>query len=127
MVDNGIHLGALANIVTMSFGLSGRFSRLQREKDQAQAEALEATRRMNESLEAEVAARTAELTTEVRRRGQLEEELRRALEVELAARETQRDFVAMVSHEFRSPLSVIDTAAQRHSGCWPAPTSRGRR
>jgi len=113
LVDNGIHLGALANIVTMSYGLSGRFSRLKREKDQAQAEALEATRRLNDSLEAEVATRTVELTTEVRRRGQLEEELRRALEVELAARETQRDFVAMVSHEFRSPLSIIDTAAQR--------------
>ncbi len=113
LADNGIYAGAFANLVTMSFGLSGRFSRLKREKERAQTEALEATRRLNESLEADVAARTLELSEEVRRRGQLEEELRRALEVERAARETQRDFVAMVSHEFRSPLSVIDVAVQR--------------
>ncbi len=111
--DIGVHVGALANIVTMSFGLSERFSRLKREKDRAQAEALEATRRLAESLESEVAARTVELTKEVRRRGELEEKLQRALEVERAAREVQRDFVGMVSHEFRTPLSIIDAAAQQ--------------
>ncbi len=112
LADHGIHAGALANFVTVSLGLTGRFDRLKKEAARAQAEALEATRRLNDSLEAEVAARTAELTEEVRRRSALEEELRRALGVEREARAIQRDFVAMVSHEFRSPLTVIGGEAQ---------------
>lgn len=34
-------------------------------------------------------------------------------EVERQALATQRQFVAMLSHEFRTPLAIIDTAAQR--------------
>jgi len=112
LADHGIHAGALANFVTVSVGLTGRFGRLKEAAARAQAEALEATRRLAESLEEEVAARTTELTEEVRRRGALEEELRRALGVEREARAIQRDFVAMVSHEFRSPLAVIGGEAQ---------------
>ncbi len=113
LADNGIHAGALANILTLSIGLSARFARLKRKAARAQAEALEATRRLAESLEAEVAAQTVELRQEVRRRSVLEEELRRSLDVERSAREVQHDFVAMVSHEFRAPLTNIDMAAQR--------------
>ncbi len=39
--------------------------------------------------------------------------LKVALVVEQSARQQQRDFVAMVSHEFRTPLAIISTSAQQ--------------
>lgn len=63
-----------------------------------------------------------ELRQETGRREELEEGLRgmfervrQALEVEKVAREQQRMFVSMVSHEFRTPLTIIDTIVQRMS------------
>lgn len=44
------------------------------------------------------------------------EVIRAALERERAAAEQQRDFVGMVSHEFRTPLAIIDSAAEILSG-----------
>lgn len=44
------------------------------------------------------------------------EVIRAALERERAAAKQQRDFVAMVSHEFRTPLAIIDGAAEILSG-----------
>ncbi|CAO3426153.1 ATP-binding protein [Azospirillum doebereinerae] len=56
---------------------------------------------------------------DISRRRQLEQELTKAREVaeaalglERAASETQRQFLAMISHEFRTPLSVIAVAVQ---------------
>jgi signal transduction histidine kinase len=41
------------------------------------------------------------------------EELETALAAEKALNKLQRDFVSMVSHEFRTPLAIIDGTAQR--------------
>ncbi|WP_376968011.1 ATP-binding protein (plasmid) [Azospirillum sp. A26] len=56
---------------------------------------------------------------DISRRRQLEQELTKAKEMaetvaglERAARATQRQFLAMISHEFRTPLTVIAMAAQ---------------
>jgi len=57
-------------------------------------------------LEALVAERTTETKIQARR-------LQMALAQEKKQNETQREFVAMVSHEFRTPLSIIDGTAQR--------------
>lgn len=56
---------------------------------------------------------------DISRRRQLEQELVKAKEMaeaaaglERAARDAQRQFLAMISHEFRTPLAVISTATQ---------------
>ena len=50
--------------------------------------------------------------------------LRIALQVEQTARQEQRDFVALVSHEFRTPLAIIDTSAQQLASHLGAPPER---
>lgn len=49
-------------------------------------------------------------TEELRRKA---EELRRSLEKEQELNTLQRQFVSMASHEFRTPLAIIDSSAQK--------------
>ncbi len=67
---------------------------------------------LNRSLEQRVEERTTELATNQRALIVAKERVERALESELAARDNQRQFLGMVSHEFRTPLAIIDSAAQ---------------
>lgn len=67
---------------------------------------------LNRSLEHRVEARTAELATNQRALILAKERAERALERELGAKENQSQFLGMVSHEFRTPLAIIDSAAQ---------------
>ncbi len=57
-------------------------------------------------LEEKVAERTAEVQRQA-------EQLAQALEKERELNTLQRDFVSLVSHEFRTPLTIIDAAARR--------------
>ena len=64
--------------------------------------------------------RTVLLVDEISRREALENDLRRALAVEQLAWQQQQDFVAMVSHEFRTPLAIINTSVHHVAQCLDA-------
>lgn len=113
VTQNAAALGALVHMVAMSVRLSQGYERLRREKDAAQAHVVQLIGRQNERLEQEVRRRTADLRQEIARRECLEMELRAALAAERSAKQSQLDFVAMVSHEFRTPLAIINTTAQQ--------------
>jgi signal transduction histidine kinase len=63
-------------------------------------------------LRRQVAQRTAELRAEVSRRQQAQAELDDALQAERELSEFRSRFVSLVSHEFRTPLGVILSAAE---------------
>ncbi|PWC32517.1 DUF3369 domain-containing protein [Azospirillum sp. TSO35-2] len=67
---------------------------------------------LNRSLEHRVEERTTELAANQKALILAKERVERALERELLARDSQRQFLGMVSHEFRTPLAIIDSAAQ---------------
>lgn len=111
--EHAAALGTLIHMGMMSLSINVHYRRLKAEKAQAQAALVEAALAHSQQLEQRVAERTAELFAQVQRREALEQELRAALAVERGIREEQREFVAMVSHEFRTPLAIINTSAQQ--------------
>ena len=52
------------------------------------------------------------VVTDISKRKQAEEELRRALERERELNQLKSNFVSMVSHEFRTPLGIIQSSAE---------------
>jgi len=99
------HVGILMLLLVINFALSRRYQELRREKEAAQALALQIARDAERELEAKVASRTAELRNAV-------SQVEASLAAERRAQEEQRQFLATVSHELRTPVAVIDAAAQ---------------
>jgi len=106
-------IGSILHMVLMSLRLISRYDGLRREKEAAQLAAVKAVHDMNEDLEKKVAQRTSDLCKEIERRTVLEGELRVFLDAERQMNEVRQEFVAMVSHEFNTPLAIIDTTAQQ--------------
>jgi signal transduction histidine kinase len=115
--EYGIQIGSLVHMVVMSLGITGRYNQIRRDMLAAQAA-------LNQSLEGQVSERTAKLVAEIARREQQEIETRRALDVEVQARLEQHNFVAMVSHEFRTPLAIINTVTQQLAHQLDAPRDK---
>lgn len=113
ITQNATALGTLVHMVVMSMRLSEGYDRMRREKEAAQQRVLTLASQQNELLEQEVLRRTDDLRQEIERREYLEVELRSALETERLTRQSQLDFIAMISHEFRTPLAIINTTAQQ--------------
>ena len=105
LAEHGLLLGAFVHFCLMNLPLAERHSRLKRERDQAMAHALDLSVQNERELEGRVETRTREVR---------EEQARTALALarERQAATEQREFISMVSHEFRTPLAIIDGAAQ---------------
>lgn len=130
---NALQIGSAIEMVLMSFAIADRFHILRVEMLSAQSKALSIQEKLVESLkknekilEDTVAQRTTELQSvnknlqvtlldlrEVQKK-LMESEKKAKLGEEYAkkALDEQRQFIAMVSHEFRTPLAIIDSANQ---------------
>jgi two-component system, sensor histidine kinase LadS len=110
---NVFYWGSLIHMLGMSMRMYFQFTLLRKQVADAKDLAVQTIRKRNEGLEAEVTARTVELQHQIAQRTQLADDLRTALTTERRIREEQRSFVAMVSHEFRTPLAIINVTAQQ--------------
>lgn len=125
--DHAVMIGTMLHMGIMSLRIISHYNKLKRDKAEAQHQAAELMLMQNARLESLVQARTRELNEELRRRERLEQELRVALTQEQRMREEQSDFVAMVSHEFRTPLAIIATSAQQMGRQLDAPLEKNQR
>ena len=125
--EHAVAVGTLLHMALMSLRIISHYNRLKRDKERAQAINAMMVQQQKAQLESLVAIRTAELREEIERRAQLELELRLALEQEQRMRAEQFDFVAMVSHEFRTPLAIINTSAQQLGKHLDAPVEKSLR
>jgi signal transduction histidine kinase len=112
-------LGLTLHLLLLTFSFAQRVHRLEKERQEAQQLALDASRQAEASLERKVRQRTHELGEEIAQRQATEQMLRenkaqleQALATEQQMREEQREFVMMVSHEFRTPLAIIHASGQ---------------
>lgn len=103
--EYGVQIGAFFHICLMTLPQAHLVRRMKRERDAALRASLEAAEHHAQNLEGEVEARTAELRAQQALTAQ-------ALGQERTVVNEQRHFLHMVSHEFRTPLAVIDGAAQ---------------
>lgn len=118
-------LGTMLHMLLLSLYIVGRHERQRRIRERQQANlAADLARQHSHRLEKEVALRTAEMQNEIERRVELEGELRTSLDKERQVFAEQRDFVAMVSHEFRTPLAIITTSAQQLGRNLAAPAEK---
>lgn len=106
-------------VLLLTAGMAWRVRFLQEQRLTWHETSLELSRKMERMLESRVLERTARLQQEVavreateRELRQREAELREALVARKAEADRQRRFNALISHEFRTPLAVIDSAAQ---------------
>ncbi|MBN9410440.1 MAG: sensor histidine kinase [Burkholderiales bacterium] len=112
LADPLMRVGVVLHLVLLNIALVYRVRRADLAARRQRQEALAASLEAERVLESRVAQRTLSLQTEVERRTVLEQQLRAALDTEKQALAQQRRFVAMVSHEFRTPLAVIHAATQ---------------
>ncbi|WP_455186334.1 sensor histidine kinase [Azospirillum palustre] len=102
-VEYGNMAGALFHMLLMTLSLAQRVKQAERDWREAQQAALAAARDAEEHAQTLAAGRTQQLMEATR---QLEE----ALMAERKAARDRTQFVDMISHEYRTPLSVISAS-----------------
>ncbi len=124
MLTVGAHL---LQMVFMGTGLAFRTLSRQQKKTLAQVARLSRARALSRRLDAQVDERTRLLREEISERQRTERLLlQREAQLKLSLTDKQRDldeqrrFVAMLSHELRTPMAVIDSASQMLSLRLPA-------
>lgn len=115
-------VGTLVHLVLLSAAVAQRARQAERKLSEEKDRVLALSRSAEQELALKVSVRTAALAEsnaalkdEVERRHLLELKLRQSLDSVNDALAQQRDFVALVSHEFRAPLAVIAAAADNLS------------
>lgn len=115
-------VGILIHLVLLSAAVARRAQLAERglsaEKDRVIALSQSAERELTVKVRertAELAERNATLNSEIDRRHLLEAKLRRSLDQVNDALAQQRNFLTVVSHDFRAPLAVIAAAAENLS------------
>lgn len=96
-IDLIVQVSGLGQVVLITVGLVNQAASERARKAATQAELLDSARRDEREMARRVEERTAELRAALDTQGRLMRE--------------QRNFLAMVSHEFRTPISVITAAA----------------
>lgn len=122
-------VGILIHLVLLSAAVARRAQLAERslsaEKDRVIALSRSAERELTAKVRertAELAERNATLNAEIDRRHLLEAKLRRSLDQVNDALAQQRNFVTLVSHDFRGPLAVIAAAAENIAHSVPGST-----
>jgi signal transduction histidine kinase len=105
LVEHGLHIGAIFHFCLMNLPLADRLAGIKRERDEVILAAQQAGEEHRQELEHRVDQRTLKLQ-------QAKAQAEAALDQERQVVAEQRQFLSMVSHEFRTPLAVIDGAAQ---------------
>jgi two-component system, sensor histidine kinase LadS len=113
LLEYGTETATLVHLIMFPALLIHRTWRIEREKELAWTREKMEAQRIEHKLEERVTQRTAELQREIQTRSVLQEQLEEALNTERSSLARQRQLVAMLSHEFRTPLAIIDAAAQR--------------
>ncbi|HEY9216358.1 MAG TPA: sensor histidine kinase [Ancylobacter sp.] len=114
--------GTVIHLILLSAAIAKRTQLAERSLSEEKDRVIAMSRSVERELATKVRERTAELAdrnaslkAEVDRRHLLELKLRQSLDAVNDALAQQRDFVALVSHEFRGPLAVIAAAADNLS------------
>jgi two-component system, sensor histidine kinase LadS len=113
-IDSAYLFGLAIYLLTLNYGITGRYRALRLEKETAQQAALELAQRNERELESRVSKRTEEIAAAMTRVGH-------ALELERRLISEQRDLYATISHELRTPVTVIDLSMQNLMRHHPAP------
>jgi signal transduction histidine kinase len=130
-----VQIGSALEMIVLALALADRFFqirlqnvRMNKEALAAQTQLVEVLKSSEQQLEQRVTRRTDELSTVLQRlqtaQAHLVDSERRAIQGErkaLDALAAQQHFIAMVSHELRSPLAVIDHSAQLLANNLPGP------
>ncbi|NTW87150.1 MAG: sensor histidine kinase, partial [Holophagaceae bacterium] len=96
---------AYTHVAALNLPVAARLFQIKRERDEALARELQISHHNERQLEALVGVRTADL-------GVAKERAEQALITAQEVLEGQRRLIRTVSHEFRTPLAVIDGTAQ---------------